>query len=233
GLTGLRRRAGAADPDVHQQRAILAGVDRGDPARAAELGLETGDQLDEVGSRLRGGLGGQLAPWPSGGGVRHQVADIQFASTTRGIDGNRRYSIQPQQCEVGEVVAGERLAAQVGVDQAKPAESALSAAHTTDIGQHDLRRVADERVLDRTAAVDQHTDLSVELCALCSELRSELARHHLGRRDAPPVQTLQRLDLARLEPGEISCHLFVQVVVTFLYAIARGIYPLHAGLPPI
>ncbi|HEX3474009.1 MAG TPA: hypothetical protein VHT91_03150 [Kofleriaceae bacterium] len=161
------------------------------------------------------------------------MADIQLAGTTRRVDGNRRYSIQPQQCEVGQVVAGERLAAQVGMDQTKPAEPALSAAHTADVGQHDLRCIADEGVLDRTAAIDQHTDLSVELGALGSELGSELAGHHVGWRDAPPVQPLQRLDLARLESGEISCHLFVQFAVTFLYAIARGIYPLRAGLPPI
>jgi hypothetical protein len=88
-------------------------------------------------------------------------------------------------------------------------------------------------VLDRTAAIDQHADLAVELCALCSELHGKLTRHHLGRRDASPVQSLQRLDLARLEPGEIACHLFVQFAVTFLYATARGIYPLRAGLPPL
>jgi hypothetical protein len=154
------------------------------------------------------------------------VTDVQFARTTRGIDGNRRYSIQSKQCEVGQVVAGERLAAQVGMDQTKPAESTLSAAHAADIGQHDLRSIADECVLDRTAAIDQHTDLAVELCALCSELHGELTGHHLGRRDASPVQPLQRLDLARLEPGEISCHLFVQFCVTFLYAIARGNLPI-------
>ena len=88
-------------------------------------------------------------------------------------------------------------------------------------------------MLDRTPPIDQYTHLTVELCALCSELHGELTRHHLGRRDASPVQSLQRLDLARLEPREIACHLFVQFAVTFLYATARGIYPLRAGLPPL
>jgi hypothetical protein len=107
-------------------------------ARPPELGLQAGDQLHEVGSRLNCGLRGQLAPGPVRGGIRHQVTDVQLARTTRSIDGNRRYSIQPEQCEVGQVVPGEWLAAQVGMNQTKPAESALSAAHAADIGQHDL-----------------------------------------------------------------------------------------------
>ena len=110
-----------------------------------------------------GELGGQLAPRPVGGGVGHQVADVQLARPARGVDGDRRYSIEPQQREVGEVVPGQRLAAQVGVDEPKAAEPARSAAHTADVGQHDLRRIADEHVLDRAAPIDQHADLAVEL----------------------------------------------------------------------
>ena len=81
------------------------------------------------------------------------------------------------------------------------------------------------QVLDRTAAIDQHADLSVELGALCRELGRELSRDDFARRDSPTVQPLQRLDLARLEAREVSCDLFLHTVA--------GIYPLRAGLPPI
>ena len=53
---------------------------------------------------------------------------------------------------------------------------------------------------DRAAAIDQHADLAVELArSAAASCARELARHDLGRRDAPAIQPLQRLDLARLE----------------------------------
>src|SRR5262245_16832497 len=62
-------------------------------------------------------------------------------------------------------------------------------------------------MLDCAAPIDQYADLAMELCALCSELHSELSRYDLGRCDPATVESFERLDLARLETREISCHL--------------------------
>ena len=100
------------------------------------------------------------------------------------------------------------------MDEAEAAEAALAAAHTADVGQEDLRRIADDHVLDRATPVDQHADLAMQLGALHRELSRQLGRHDLGRRDAPAVQALERLDLARLETGEVSCDFFLHALGT-------------------
>ncbi len=56
-------------------------------------------------------------------------------------------------------------------------------------------------MLDCAAPIDQYADLAMELCALCSELHSELSRDDFARCDSATVQSLERLDLARLRPA--------------------------------
>jgi hypothetical protein len=160
--------ARASELDVDDQRAILAAIGRGDPVCPAELLLDARDQLDEVGARRGRLLGRQLDRRC----IRHHVADEQLAGPARSVDGDRRDGVEPQQREVGEVVARERLATQVGVDEPQAAEAPRATAHTADVGQEDLRGVADHHVLDRAAAVDQHADLTMQLRRLLCELRS-------------------------------------------------------------
>src|SRR6185436_17458561 len=85
-------------------------------------------------------------------------------------------------------------------------------------------------MLDRTSPIDQYAYLPVELRALCSELHSELSRHHLARCDPATIQPLERLDLARLESREISCDLVLHAppesthcaAICHRYSAARG-----------
>ena len=150
-------------------------------------------------------------------------ADEQLARAARGIDGDRGDRVEPEQREIGEIVARQRFAAQVGVNEPQAAEPAVAAADTAEVGQHDLRGVADDHVLDRAAAIDQHADLAMQLRRLCRELRRELRRDDLGRSDATAVQPLQRLDLARLETLSIARYLFsVALVVRNLPVAAAG-----------
>ena len=98
------------------------------------------------------------------------------------------------------------------MDQPQAAEPALTATHTPDVRQDDLRGIADDDVLDRAPPIDQHADLAMELGALRRELRRELAGHDLRRCDPPAVEPLERLDLAGLEaaqvPGDFLLHDF-------------------------
>jgi hypothetical protein len=124
------------------------------------------------------------------------------------IDGDRGDRVEPQQAEVGQVVARERLAAQVRVDEANAAQPARTAAEPPEIRQHDLRGVADHDVLDRAAAVDQHADLAMQAGGERAELRRQFGGHDVGRRDAAPVQAFQRLDLARLQAVGVPGYVF-------------------------
>src|SRR5678815_357918 len=85
-------------------------------------------------------------------------------------------------------------------------------------------------MLDRTSSIDQYADLPVKLGGLCSELHSELSRDDFARCDPATIQTLERLDLARLEAREISCDLILHappesthcVAICHRYSAARG-----------
>ncbi len=149
--------AGAAELDVDEQRALLAaragaGLRGGDAVGAAVLGLEARDQLEEVGARRGGGLGRQLAPRPIGRRVGQQVADEQLAGPAGGVDGDRGDRVEPQQREVGEIVARQRLPAQVGVHEAQAAEPAGAAAHAADVREEEPGRVADHHGAERRRA---------------------------------------------------------------------------------
>ena len=143
-----------------------------DAVRAAEL-LPRARAISStkfVRGAVAGSAGSSTRAAPSG----TMCADEQLARAAGGVDGDRGDRVEPQQREVGEVVARERLAAQVRVDEPQAAEAARAAAHAAEVGQDDLRRVADDHVLDRAAAIDQHADLAVQLRRLRRELRGEL-----------------------------------------------------------
>src|SRR4051812_9475432 len=99
----------------------------------------------------------------------------------------------------------------MSVDEPEPAKPARATANTAEVGQGDLRCVADHHVLDRATPIDQHADLAVKLGGLQRELLGELARHDLRRCDAPAIQSLERLDLAGLQALRIARYLFLHV----------------------
>ncbi len=94
------------------------------------------------------------------------MADVELARAPLGIDRDRGDRIEPEQLQISHVVAGERLVAEVRVDEPKAAEPTLPAADATEIGEHDLRGVADHDVLDRAAAIDENADLAMKLRGL-------------------------------------------------------------------
>src|SRR3569623_1308700 len=209
------RIARAAELDMDEQRAILADVRRRDAMRATELLLELGDQLEEVRARCGRGLRRQLLRRA----IRHHVTDEQLARAAGRVDRDRGDGVEPEQLEVGHVVARERLVTKVRVDEPETAEPAGASADTTEIGQRDLRGVADHHVLDRAAPIDEDVDLAMKLRCLLRELLRELARHDLRRSDAPAVQPLQRLDLACLQTLRIARYLFLHVVRIYLLPV--------------
>ena len=118
------RVARAPELDVHQQRAVLARVGRRDPARAPNSASRPAissakSSCDAVGCSAGSSLHGRRRA------VGDEVADEQLARATRGVDRDRRDRVEPQQREVGEIVARQRLAAQVRVHEPQAAEPAL------------------------------------------------------------------------------------------------------------
>jgi hypothetical protein len=131
------------------------------------------------------------------------VGDVQVRGPPVGPHPDGGDQVQAQQRQVDQVVPGQRLVAQVRVHQAQAAEAAPSGADTADLGQVDARRVADEHVLDLAAPAHQDADLAFDLARQLAQVGRQLGRRDLGGTEPPPVDPLERVLLARLEPGRI------------------------------
>jgi hypothetical protein len=92
----------------------------------------------------------------------------------------------------------------VRLDAAQASEAPPAGAQAPPVGQLDAAVMADHHVLHVAAPVDQHADLPAGLGAELGEVAGELVGDQAVRRDAPPEQVLELLDLAGLEAAGIA-----------------------------
>jgi hypothetical protein len=111
----------------------------------------------------------------------------------------RHHQIEAQQGQIGEVVLGERLRLEVGVDAAQPAQAAAPEGIAGEIGDDDLPVVADDDIENRPRAVDDHPELAMQFAGTFGQITRQLAGNKLIGGNAAAVDPLERLDLARLE----------------------------------
>jgi hypothetical protein len=108
-------------------------------------------------------------------------------------DLHRAHEVEPQAYEVDEVVARQRLAAKMRVNEAKATEASLGRAEASDVREHEAPRVTDDDVIDLTRSMDERADLTSRLDARFHERADELGRGDVRDGDAAPVDALQRL----------------------------------------
>jgi hypothetical protein len=108
-------------------------------------------------------LGLELAPQLLFGVGRQEVRHHQLSglAARRHADGGDE--VQAQLGQIDQIVARQRLGAQVGVDQAQAAQTATKGALATQIGKQQPLRLADDDVGDDAAAIDEHPDLALDL----------------------------------------------------------------------
>jgi hypothetical protein len=116
--------------------------------------------------------------------------------------------IEAQQRQVREVVRGELFAAQMGVDQAEPPETAGGGAEAVEARNQDVVVRPDDHIGELAPAGDQNADLAVDLPGEFREPASEVVGDDPVRRDAPPVELSDPLDLIRPEAGQVAVDLF-------------------------
>ena len=130
---------------VHQDRASVLGLDVSRACRARELFFDRGDDLLRVAVELGVGRrrinkeGLRVRAGSDGNAVR--VVDRERVSLGR--DADRGDHVQAQTRQVDQIVARERLAAQMRMHQAQTTKATLSRAEATEVRQHHLARVAD------------------------------------------------------------------------------------------
>jgi hypothetical protein len=87
---------------------------------------------------------------------------------------DRHHRVEPQRCEVGEVVARQRLGIDVGVQTTQSAQAAEAGAHAPPVRELDRAGIADHHVRHRPAAVHEHPHLPAGLTGEAGELAGEL-----------------------------------------------------------
>jgi hypothetical protein len=120
------------DRDEHGTIPASAGVDAA--LALCQAILELLDPFEEVELELAGGQ--WLVALDGQGPVlsRAERCVLGEPREPRGVDLNRNHRVQPKQHQVGEVVLGERLAAQVRDDAAQTPEASGAAAHALEVG---------------------------------------------------------------------------------------------------
>lgn len=94
------------------------------------------------------------------------------------------------------------------MDQPKPSETAGGGAEAVEIRDQDVVVRSDDDVGDLAAAGDQDADLAVDLAGELRDPASQLVGDDPLRRDAPPVELTDPLDLGRREAGQVAVYLF-------------------------
>ena len=119
-------------------------------------------------------------------------------------DLDRGDEVEPQEREVGVVVARERLAVQVRVHEPEAAQAALPGAAAADVGQLELARVADDDGLDVALAVEEHANLAVGLARDLGQVARELGRDNRAGVDAAAVGAAEGVELGGLEAEGVA-----------------------------
>ncbi|GMU57956.1 MAG: hypothetical protein AMXMBFR33_71020 [Candidatus Xenobia bacterium] len=98
----------------------------------------------------------------------------------------------------------QRLAPQMGVQEAQAPETRLAHPVAAHLGQSDLAGIAHDQVLDASTAVDEQADLASELSRQLAQTPRQLDRDHLVGRNAPLGKFLEPLNLAGFQAENVA-----------------------------
>ena len=112
--------------------------------------------------------------------------------------------IEAQQGEVGQVIVGERLPLEVGVDEAQAPQQSPAEGVIGKVGDHQFFFISHYDVLDFTEAVDENADLAADLRRHEYHLPRQVHRQCIMYGHAPPVQLFQTAYLARFKPCQVA-----------------------------
>ena len=189
--------------DGDQDRA-LGGSDLAGSRLAGELFLARSDEGAEVEVEQRRRRRLEVLDRGIVGVGGTQRRGVGQAGEPIGQRRDRDHRIESQEREVGEIVAGERLGAQMGVDAAQSAQAPAPGAHPAPIRQLDRARVAHHHVGDGAGPIDQHADLAPGLAGQLGEVPREFLGDQAIGRNLPPEEAFELSDLAGLQPMGVS-----------------------------
>jgi hypothetical protein len=103
------------------------------------------------------------------------------------------YQVEPKPNQVDKVIARQRLAAHMGVDEPKASEPPFRRAQTSDVRQHESPSVTDDDVVDLTGPMNENPYLPPGFDTRVDERTREFRRYNVAGRYPPTIQALQRL----------------------------------------
>jgi hypothetical protein len=95
--------------------------------------------------------------------------------------------VEPQKGQVRQVIPGERLPVEVGVDESQPLETALAGAELVEARDHDLAVIPHDDEVDVALAADEDADLPVGLSGNLAEGPGKLEGENPVNRDFAAV----------------------------------------------
>ncbi len=120
------------------------------------------------------------------------------------IEPDSRNEIEPEEREVGQVIARQGLVLKMGVDEAETAETRFAGAQPPELRKEDGACVSDDDVLDMTLSIDESANLTAGLVADLAEVARQLGRDDPRGWNLAAVDVLDPLGLTGLEALDIS-----------------------------
>jgi hypothetical protein len=108
-------------------------------------------------------------------------------------ESERTHHVELEPYEVGDVIIADALSAQVRVNQAHPPKALTATASTPEVGDKELIGVTHNDVLNETAPVDRHPDLTVEFTREFTEGEGERGRDDLVGADFTLIESAEAL----------------------------------------
>ena len=117
------------------------------------------------------------------------------------------YAVEPEEGQVGQVFLAEGFRSEVGVDVSNPGEPAGRRPRALPVGQKNLLRISDDHLLDISPPVDEDSGLPSDFPGDLGEIARKFRGAYLGKRDPSPIDTLDSLVLAGLQPKCVTEYL--------------------------
>jgi hypothetical protein len=127
------------------------------------------------------------------------VGQLDFARISIFTYQDHGDQVEPQQGKVVQVVLSDRFAAQMGVDQAKPAKPARASPKSPDVRKLEVGGVPENNVADEAVARQEDADLASKFRGKRAEIFGEFGRYDLLGRNTSAENALQRGPLRLLD----------------------------------
>ena len=129
---------------------------------------------------------------------------MQLTGQSFGRHEDGGHGVEAEQRKVGEVVAGEGFTLEMGVDQAKAAQSRLACSGATDVWQDQATGLADHHPLDLAFSAQEYAELAPSLERKLGEVTRQLAADQFTRADAAAKGRPQSMQLRLLEAEGVA-----------------------------